>query len=556
VATFSIRSPLWPVPPIPKYFYDGDLERAFVQRRRSLLRHRILFLVAMCVLIWLPRTIVDHMTYSRGWASRSSVLNAAARAVALGCLGLACCACLLCPKLPLEKVCSGLTCTITVCTLFLSKKRITWLCGETMQEAFNMDMQSDSLIVAAIMVICALFFQMPVRVTRSWTVVIFVPAAYFVSSLPVPGLDGDGSAFRVASLGAMLAFLTGTMFVNQVFSETAERANFAHQIVLREQVTKERVLRYQAEHEAELGPLSMLHGAGRSCAPPVAISVQDHKSELSSLKPHSAPPTCLLQTPAPCKSGDCVPEDYLVETNSSSTPQKLSSLSVGQEVLCYDRLSSQTRFVKIIASKVSDQSDSTLRAIALEDGTVVEATSDHPMPAGQLGGGTRAGIRTVAAGKLRAGMHTLTCFKRMDLAITSISKQASSKKVVSLSVQQPNRFGILMSPPSQPTDYKQSMLVFGSSDAMTMSSKNTFVQMDWQSELSSITIKRSSSAPAIMNEAAQDCREDGGTHALPEHCRMQPGRKCKLCNFHRRYTKSSHADPCSKGALCDFCHHD
>eukprot|EP00930_Biecheleria_cincta_P088976 TRINITY_DN78230_c0_g1_i1.p1 TRINITY_DN78230_c0_g1~~TRINITY_DN78230_c0_g1_i1.p1 ORF type:complete len:503 (+),score=70.47 TRINITY_DN78230_c0_g1_i1:173-1510(+) len=412
------------------------------------------------------------------------------------------------------------------------------------------------------------FACIPVRVARSWLAVLWIPSVYLGCTLPFEQVEQ--SRVLVLSFAAMMTVQLLVLYIGRVFTETSDRRSYMWQDSLRKQVAAERVMRYSAEHEAECGPFSGKRAMSQSMCPLMEDSscLSSHdtlSSEVAGKQPRSAPSVCMHppvyclseQDHQTCENGDCVPGNYVVQT-AKGVLQPLSTLSVGEQILCMDAASSMPRFVEVTGIRNSTKCrDREVAKVTLEDGTCVEATLDHPMPIG-----SPSSIASVMAGKLQPWVHSLVFLKKVSLQVTAVEKvfakrdELDSHGMISVSIGQPERFGILMSKPSKSPDGMTSMFAVGSVAKRNNNKihKATSSDAEHQQRADDSCMRRSMSWPKLACEPWQPA----DLPLPPSIGSMAHGvGRCKPCNFHRRYLRGKEgAKPCSMGAKCVFCHVD
>lgn len=611
ICFFSSPSRLY-LPAVPRCFKDAKLERDFVQHQQKLISRRLLTIHLLLFVYFIPRSLLEYVVFVREQWTPAALFEVAIRTA--GTVGMAIFTCLLYlrPDSANEIMAMVDHMLVFVWILVFNKHRCAWLFQETTAEAFNLTINSDSVLIASLMSIVSTFFIcMPVRVSRSWIFSGVTPMLYLAYSLPVKHLEQ--SVVRLLTIGALLSLQSGLLYVGKVWTETSDRTNYAWQITLRKEVTAERVLRYSAEHQAESGPFAAKRVHCQLDASSVADSQLSSQkaswSEVSSRKPHSAPSVCMMpdafclseQGPQLCESGDCIPKHYLVQTPDGA--QEVGSLSVGQQILCLDNLTAMQRFAEVADIQTSRRHpDTPVAKVTLEDGSSVEATLDHPMPA-RLSQGSSTEWQAIPAGRLQPGLHNLVCMKQVSLGIASVKFEAQDdiepeESFTALSVRQPDRFGILMSRPGT-----TSMIAVGSfcmQNRIMVRQKNTFLECNLENEYGKpLQLKRSMSCPELQgtfsrhfcgeSPSSSTSKSPVGSGLLDNEAQLipigerRPDRshppppgsgalclpplsvlhekhalgKCKPCRFHRRYKDGKPgAQPCTAGDNCRLCHFD
>lgn len=123
---------------------------------------------------------------------------------------------------------------------------------------------TDSITLLEVVALLALLCSMPgVRSTRYFFLCFVVQLVYWVGTVNLPGSFEGGSARR-RSLCGSFTIVSLCFFAGRVRLEKMERLDFLRQRLLNANLTKEKVLRVQAEHEAEQGPFSSAAASSRS----------------------------------------------------------------------------------------------------------------------------------------------------------------------------------------------------------------------------------------------------------------------------------------------------
>eukprot|EP00930_Biecheleria_cincta_P057153 TRINITY_DN43126_c0_g1_i1.p1 TRINITY_DN43126_c0_g1~~TRINITY_DN43126_c0_g1_i1.p1 ORF type:complete len:643 (+),score=45.21 TRINITY_DN43126_c0_g1_i1:62-1930(+) len=594
---------LFYLPAVPRCFKDANLERGFIERHQKTISRRLLVGIMLVLLYLVPRTIMDLIYFERGIRTQAALFELSSRALGVVLLAMLACLIYLRPTWAGERSAIMAYVLVFVWIFTNSKHRCSWLFQETTQDAFGLTVNSDSLIMSPLMCsVSGFFICIPVRVSHSWVITVTNSLLYLAFSLPIQGLEQNVT--RILALGVLLGLLAWMQYFGKVWTETSDRTNYAWQVTLKREIIEERVLRYSAEHKAESGPFAPRMVEHQTDASSVADSQRSSSqtllSEVSSRKPRSAPSVCMTahgnylseQCHRLCASGDCVTMHHLVQTPAGR--EEVGSLSVGQQVLCLDHLTAMQRFVEVSDVQSSRRRpDVPVAKVVLEDGSSVEATLDHPMPAHL--GDSSAQWQAIPAGRLQPGLHSLICTKQVSLGIASVDVQARDQMdpeetLVALSVRQPDRFAILMARSGM-----TSMVGVGSvcMNSITYRHKNTFIECALESEPGEVSkLKRSRSCPELQMTCSSDAfaklvsssprpldseavsipipisqqKPDrskppppgSGALCLPPLSVMQEKHaagRCKPCRFHRRYKSGKPgAEPCSAGDNCRLCH--
>eukprot|EP00931_Biecheleriopsis_adriatica_P060573 TRINITY_DN3638_c0_g1_i8.p1 TRINITY_DN3638_c0_g1~~TRINITY_DN3638_c0_g1_i8.p1 ORF type:complete len:720 (-),score=99.74 TRINITY_DN3638_c0_g1_i8:249-2354(-) len=434
--------------------------------------------------------------------------------------------------------------------------------GETPTGCIECD---SHLISTFACVITSFMILLPVRCKFSIASALLAPFIYLASMAALPIGTFEGDWVHRLGLFARLLMLSLVSIGGRAMIESQERVVFLQMGEIRRALTHEKVLRCAAEHEAEVGPFSSRRRSLPSEGNQEVEASAHGSRDSTSIQPHSAPAAVCIGNSRSLEchlSGDCVPEDYLVQTSQTSVPQKIKDVSVGQEVLCYDLIMGSPCFVELTGTELSErQPPSKLVLVTLEDGTVMEMTPDHPV---SVGAGIESQKQVHAAGKLQAGFHSLTCLKAVELTVKDVQEitNKATSPVVSLYVQNASRYNILMSPPRD-LSFGSPLVALGAANAtqQTIRWKGTFLDIDFESEASSLHEARLQKANSWHYLTEIPLPPVPPVPAVPRvegvhNCaRALRGDICRICRFWTK-GKQGFGPGCSKGVNCDLCHHE
>eukprot|EP00930_Biecheleria_cincta_P031463 TRINITY_DN21844_c0_g1_i1.p1 TRINITY_DN21844_c0_g1~~TRINITY_DN21844_c0_g1_i1.p1 ORF type:complete len:516 (-),score=84.86 TRINITY_DN21844_c0_g1_i1:99-1625(-) len=147
-----------------------------------------------------------------------------------------------------------LSCTEAVLLIASKTRFASFFVGADAQTVFedpDFLQSSDVLPVSGLSLLIMLYVVvMPVRAKLNMVIVFLVPSVYLALSVPVDGLEGKGSS-RILAIAIRLCFLCIVGMMARVRLEYQERLLFFRLAITQKQLIKEKVLRFEAEHEAE-----------------------------------------------------------------------------------------------------------------------------------------------------------------------------------------------------------------------------------------------------------------------------------------------------------------
>jgi hypothetical protein len=198
-----------------------------------------------------------------------------------------------------------------------------------------------------------------------------------------------------------------------------------------------------------------------------------------------------------------VPAHYKVQVEGKAGLVDIGSVETTHKVLCWDAVSSQSKYVDVVANKTYLDTDSRWMHVDLSDGGRLTVTEDHPITVK-----TRRGQQnTIPAGQLKAGEDLLTTVKVDNLEVTSVLVANAGEepcKRAALVVQQGDRHAVLV---KSPEAYSSGFIAVGSADARLHRFKPTpaggFLSLE---EERCPVLQRSSSAPALLESVLEKHR--------------------------------------------------
>lgn len=305
----------------------------------------------------------------------------------------------------------------------------------------------------------------------------------------------------LSSDAALMFAIAGCAVVGKWVTEHSQLKVFEMLDAQRIEVVTEKVLRCQAEFVKEdmLAKINM----GDRHSTLVESSLEDKTSAHSTTVQNScaaqSAPAILTASGISCSDtcqlmqagGDCLPADALSWTVDSKQPQPLSSLTLGDRILCYDNLAKTLTHAEVVGLQDSVNPDWV--KVELADGSTLDMTADHPVAVQPLRGAcvntlkaTNPGV--VRAGDLKAGKDAVMMLKIVWTPVSKVQSpsreqedgNATGKKWVSISVEQSERHEIFVAAASKEGVHGDLMAV-GCSDRLLGSaqewSRNTFLDI-------------------------------------------------------------------------------
>lgn len=146
--------------------------------------------------------------------------------------------------------------------LSLQRYRSAWITGDDYMLAYPkatvQEIMSDSTPIANLAALVTGFYLLlPIRCARSVYIVMAIPLLYMVFTCFLPAGTLEGGMTRRLLLAIRLCVIVIFGFAGRVNLETMHRSEFVRARRMMQDLTREKVLRVTAEHEAEGGPLSM-----------------------------------------------------------------------------------------------------------------------------------------------------------------------------------------------------------------------------------------------------------------------------------------------------------
>mmetsp|Transcript_68470 Transcript_68470/g.164419 ORF Transcript_68470/g.164419 Transcript_68470/m.164419 type:complete len:758 (-) Transcript_68470:153-2426(-) len=231
--------------------------------------------------------------------------------------------------------------------------------------------------------------------------------------------------------------------------ERLQRIEFMFAEERRQEVIKERVLRYEAEFEKER--LAVDWESRKRESDVASVAASQLKSLCSSAVTRAA--ASIKSAPAALhegvvmnqmlRSGECLPPDAVVWVEGQALPCPVSNISPGEKVLCYDSLSLVPKFVEVTDSNTILGNASWV-SVTLDDDTTLTLTADHPtQPRRSLGDLPLAGH--VAAQDLKEGSDSLMVLKMLPVKVRSVVPTRDTvKERVALTLKNPDRHEVFV----------------------------------------------------------------------------------------------------------------
>lgn len=267
---------------IPLRFVSPDKEELFRERRRKLV-HRSVRRIGWVGLVAHTLAVLSEISVLGlgNWTSAKLLLFSCLSIVFI----LSCCQ--ICCKLseywmPLIYVLAATAMMLT------NRPRAAFLTNMDVVDAFAFNttspvvacsFSSDAVLIGNFAALVVVYFvAMPARTVVSvWCVPTF-PLVYLALTIPVP--QADGSLARRINLAFRIFICSCAGLLGRCWIEIGERASFLHLEKVNKDLTKEKVLRYTAEHEVERGPYSS-HSDSNATTPVMPLP-DDLASQLTS----------------------------------------------------------------------------------------------------------------------------------------------------------------------------------------------------------------------------------------------------------------------------------
>ncbi|CAE8614113.1 unnamed protein product [Polarella glacialis] len=244
---------------IPVGFKDKDLEEAFTNHQRGKLRRMIRWR-ARLVLVYFVVDFTNEIysTYDLVqlpllqcidlWSYILTILQVALLAFV--------------PRRCIVKFFNAILLNLLIIMLATHRYRIAVFTGreaelEVWYETMTWtELHSDTLTVGYMSMLLIGWCASPIPCTSLAFIPVFFPAVYQLFTLTLPEEEFEGGAIRRCTVSALLCIVSSMIFVSRVSMEMHERLEFLQTQSLQYSLTKEKVLRCTAEHEAEHGPFS------------------------------------------------------------------------------------------------------------------------------------------------------------------------------------------------------------------------------------------------------------------------------------------------------------
>eukprot|EP00931_Biecheleriopsis_adriatica_P075239 TRINITY_DN49155_c0_g1_i1.p1 TRINITY_DN49155_c0_g1~~TRINITY_DN49155_c0_g1_i1.p1 ORF type:complete len:713 (+),score=113.31 TRINITY_DN49155_c0_g1_i1:33-2171(+) len=135
----------------------------------------------------------------------------------------------------------------------MGRERLALLFGLPQSAMASIGNGSDSATVLLISTTVMLAFALPVRCSTSWLMTFFIPLIFFCLTWPLPEGVLDTGGGRVIPFSLLICLQVCVGLINRRTLELADRRLFVNMHSIKCNLTKEKVLRCMAEHEAETG---------------------------------------------------------------------------------------------------------------------------------------------------------------------------------------------------------------------------------------------------------------------------------------------------------------
>jgi len=381
---------------------------------------------------------------------------------------------------------------------------------------------------------------------------------YGVSVLLLGGRLDDGNAMKQSIIAVVVCLIC--MRVKFAKDSTTRELMIAFERQ-RSDVIEERIKRCEAEF-----------AVNRICdqiqKPPENRTNKVAASDVSSvaskgLTQISAPAAFMIPRGSACSGDDCLLGSSLVYVDAL-TLRKVKDLQEGSQVLCQDGLKGSFEFVKV--SIQGSHCPAEITRISLEDDTIIEMTTDHPMPVvdGKLG----YHMSVVEAKDLQPGIHALSTWKQCEIKIKEVRNRCPSvqEDVFAVTCGNPERYKMMVAGQESCAGAPTMMAVgFANLGLQYLTFQDTFVNV---TSGEAPRMVRSVSDPGTYNcyetptvteetltvtDTISEI-ETGTENAEASNYSLHLVGRCKPCNFNDRYRAGRAQHPCTKGSQCPFCH--
>jgi hypothetical protein len=353
----------------------------------------------------------------------------------------------------------------------------------------------------------ALFIVFPKRLLSS---ISFSGAIYITlgvlgtSTLHLP--VGHGDFFSYSDF-LWMAMCLVTMSLARLMLDSASWSLVFELEMQSQQALEEKVLRFEAEFkhsrlEEKIQPSG--EEATKSTLPSTGeelgnvgrkiFHAKQPSSVMSKMSYMSAPAMlCRVSArdpsePSCCNDLDCLPSDTCVWVQGVSTPSRIDTVQCGQQVLCYDCLSQQVKYVAVLEISASAKAeDVDWIRLQLDDGQVLSVTADHPIHTCNADdANSQDALLSCKLARTLTVSDEVMVLKMASVAIQSVSTAPADAggSAWKLNVFQPDRHMVFVAGPGH--DKADGVVAVGSSTTHTRSSStmNTKSWKDGQSIIS------------------------------------------------------------------------
>eukprot|EP00931_Biecheleriopsis_adriatica_P023463 TRINITY_DN14807_c0_g1_i4.p1 TRINITY_DN14807_c0_g1~~TRINITY_DN14807_c0_g1_i4.p1 ORF type:complete len:614 (-),score=90.02 TRINITY_DN14807_c0_g1_i4:63-1904(-) len=394
--------------------------------------------------------------------------------------------------------------------------------------------------------------------------VFFLPGlSLYVIPLLLLGGRLDEGGWPVLAIACAVCFLCGCIKFSKDATSKKLLMSLEYQ---RKSVINEKIKRCQAEFETDRLKDVVVRVSDFGVVKPVnSSSSVTSKTHTQLSMAASAPAAYQLPYKSTCNGEDCLLETSRVFVEGAiDSLQELRELQEGHRVLCQDSLTGGFDFVKVSDIQTTDCPDEIIRLV-LEDGRIIDMTSEHPMPVIDISRGTGA-FEVVEAQKLRPELHALSTWQCNSVKINKVLRVPATTrstggedafddekiKVLAINTQHPERYKMLVTGPKCEEKFGSAPTMvavgFANLNLLNVDTKCSFLDIDLGSDKSKTGLCRSTSDPAVYDLADVQCTYP--SLGSREHKKGT----CKPCNIHDRYLKGKLKHPCKFGASCEFCH--
>ncbi|CAE8615128.1 unnamed protein product, partial [Polarella glacialis] len=251
-------------------------------------------------------------------------------------------------------------------------------------------------------------------------------------------------------------------------------------------------------------------------APPSVSSLRhkdDNSSEVSSSGSYSSRRSeqviRMSFPPEKCPTGNCLPENALVQIEGTDDPQPLSKVHVGQRLLCYDHLSDKPAYSTVTNCSCRREPADWI-AITLEGGSQLAMTKDHAIQCYDNGRMVRC-----KAAELQQGQHAVLRLHVVRRAIISVSRASVSPlRSVAAALEQASRFSILLATEGSSSPLIESVAVGSPNNSMGIQVEDGFLEQTHSAALESCIARIGPDSSQSVSDSRDSASDQSSSQSL------------------------------------------